>query len=303
MTSFAERDDVAYTRLQRRLLAEKGGVDQREFLTAVKSTSAFIALMDDCAPGTPGESVDLFKGALTEQCLKEFPASSERAMYAAWADLQPRVACRTSFWANVTLEHIKSGLIREPWWLAANGGKNETGQERIDRALHLDKDREGTRKEVDSCVRTVLRRMGGLPAARGNRSVYVDCSFGRAWWRERLIRRVLARNGVESRSAVQAVVRCSQTYWERLVMMIVSRGSVFGSGDVQDAFINSMAKHFQAMPDTPLKTKTDGALTVALRQLSNIAAARELGILEFEEIGVIVDDLLLQVAQRESASS
>lgn len=295
MATFAERDDSAYTVLHRSLLAEKGGAMQRRFLTALKGPEAFLDFMDKQAQPTSGEAVGQFAGALTEQSFKELPAASERAIYEIWCNVPPRVACRTSFWANVTLQHLRSGVLEQAWWLAANGGKNEAGDERIDRALGLlSKEDDRGSKQADQCVRTALRRMGGLPAARGNRSVYVDCSFGRAWWRERLIKRVLGREGVESRKALLAVVRCSQAYWENLVTMIVSRGSVFGSVDVQDAFINSMAKHFQAAPETPLKkAKT---LTVALRRLSNISAARELGLLDFEEIGALVDDLLHNVA-------
>lgn len=299
MATFAERDDSAYTVLHKSLLAQKGGAMQRRFLIALKNPEAFLDFMDKQAQSTSGEAVERFTGALTEQSFKELPAASERAIYEIWCNVPPRVACRTSFWANVTLQHLRSGVLEQAWWLAANGGKNEAGDERIDRALGLlsEGDDRG-RKQADLCVRTALRRMGGLPA-RGNRSVYVDCSFARAWWRERLIKRLLEREGVESRKELLAVVRCSQAYWENLVTMIVSRGSVFGSVDVQDAFINSMAKHFQAAPETPLKTAK--TLTVALRRLSNISAARELGLLEFEEIGALVDDLLHHVARSEAA--
>ena len=295
MTELSERDDVAHTQLHRDLLKAKGGTLQQQFLAAAKDRNEFIAFVDARAPETPGETIGLFRGAITESSLKEFPESSEQAMYATWEDLTSRVACRTSFWSNVTLRHLASGVIREPSWLATNGGRNETGAERIDRALaRLERGKKGAVKQVDDCVRTVLRRMGGLPMERGNRSVLVDCSFARAWWRERLVRRILQRDGVESRRCLLAVVRSSQTYWERLVTMIVSRGSVFGSVAVQDAFINGVAKHFRANPETQLNTAN--SLTVALRRLSNIAAARELGFLEFEELGGVVDDLLLRVA-------
>ncbi len=73
-------------------------------------------------------------------------------------------------------------------------------------------------------------------------------------------------------------------------MMIVSRGSVFGSAGVQDALINELAKRFQCNPDTNLKESK--ALISFLRRFSNIAASRELGALEFQEISEIVHELI-----------
>ena len=75
------------------------------------------------------------------------------------------------------------------------------------------------------------------------------------------------------------VLRQSQQYWENLVTMIVSRGSVFGSVDVQDALINSLARHFSEYPDTQLRSAS--TLNNFLRRFSNIAASRELGVLQF----------------------
>ena len=197
-----------------------------------------------------------------------------------------------SFWAGVTLDHVRSGKISEASWLAANGGRTDNGEERIDRALSFSGDK-GNR-EVDNCVRTVFRRMSGLPAARGNRSVFVNPTFGRGWWRERLVRRIYEREDVtEDRIVLSEVVRRSPQYWENLVTMIVSRGSVFGSTDVQDALINTLAKHLAKHPDSPLGSAT--TLNIALRRFSNVAAARELGVLEFCEICKIVDELFVRI--------
>lgn len=209
-----------------------------------------------------------------------------------WADLPPRVACRVSFWGKTTFEHVRSGTIPNSSWLAMNGGsRHESGEERIELALASSD--EGRDVAIDYCVRTVFRRMSGLPGVRGNRSVYVDSTFGRAWWRARIVDRVATRNGVESREAILAVVRLSQAYWERLVMMIVSRGSVFGSIDIQDALINSLAKRFNENADSRLKVEK--VLRVAMRRISNIAAAREMSVLTFEEVGAIIDDVLFSV--------
>ena len=203
----------------------------------------------------------------------------------------PRVSCRASFWAEVTLRHIEEGAIADPRWLVANGGQTETGAERIDKAL-AENNQDQRNRRIDDCVRTALRRMSGLPAARGNRSVFVDAPFARAWWRERLVSRILERRGavVEDRISLLEVVRQNQTYWERLATMIVSRGSVLGSVNVQDAFINSLAKRFREDVDTALRSSA--TLRNALRRFSAISAARELGALEFSEIGEIADELL-----------
>ena len=123
----------------------------------------------------------------------------------------------------------------------------------------------------------------------------MDPPFARAWWRERLVNRISERNGSESRRYLSNVVRQSQGYWENIIVMIVSRGSVFGSLVVQDAFVNGLATHFRTAPESPLKTQNN--LRILLRRFSNIAAALELGALTFEELGVIVDRLLDELSQ------
>lgn len=291
MTSYAELDEGEYTRLHQNLLAEKGSDFQREFLNAVKDSEDFLSIIDREVSKRDGEDIELFPGPLTEQSFKEPTKDQEQLMFATWNDVSPRTACRISFWAEVTLAHIRYEMMAEPYWLAANGGKTEGGDERIDRALAMRGD-SGNRL-VDDCVRTVIRRMSGLPHVRGNRSVFVNPSFGRGWWRERLIANILQRPGVEDRQDLLEVVRASQQYWENLVTMIVSRGSVFGSRNVQDALVNSLAKHFKENPDTRLRTAN--GLTRVLRRFSNAAASREIGVLDFDEIGEILDELIIQV--------
>lgn len=65
---------------------------------------------------------------------------------------------------------------------------------------------------------------------------------------------------------------------------------MFGSTDVQDALINSLAKHMSLYPDTSLRNAS--TLNIAMRRLSNIAASREMGALHFQQISEIVDTLL-----------
>ena len=290
---YRELDEAQYLELQTSLLKVKGGPRQREFLTALKDADEFLALIENRVEINEGEILPTFDGPLTESSFKEPTSDQEERMYALWRDAPPSTACRVSFWASVTLEHIRAGKITDATWLAANGRITEYGAERIDRALSLTSN-ESNNKTVDDCVRTVFRRMSGLPAARGNRSVFVNPSFGRGWWRERIVTGILERNEpVAGRAALLEVVRRNQQYWENLVTMIVSRGSVFGTADVQAAFINSLAKHFQVDPNTPLRNAV--TLNTALRRFSNLTASREIGILPFDEISAIVDELLAHV--------
>lgn len=301
-SGYAEREEAkytAFTALRGHLLREKGSGFQREFLDAARTSEAFVDFMDEEVPPEKGEEVASFNRPLTEQSFKEMTADQEQAAYICWQDVPPRVACRVSFWAEVTIQHLRARVIRDAYWLAANGGRNESGEERIDRALQMEG--ESGERLVDDCVRTILRRMSGLPSARGNRSVFVNPSFGRAWWRERLVRRIAARRGSEGKTALSNVVRSSQQYWENLVMLIVSRGSVLGAVDVQDAFVNALAKHLSANSDSPLWSAN--SLKPVLRRFSNVAASRELGVLEFQEIGRIAEALIDQVAATEASAA
>ena len=291
--SYRELDEAQYLKLHTGLLKIKGGPRQREFLTALKDGEEFLALIENQVETNDGKILPTFDGPLTESSFKEPTADQEERMYALWRDASPRTACRVSFWASVTLEHIRAGKITDATWLAANGRITESGAERIDHALSLTCN-ESNNRTVDDCVRTVFRRMSGLPAARGNRSVFVNPSFGRGWWRERIVTGILERNEpVAGRAALLEVVRRNKQYWENLVTMIVSRGSVFGTADVQAAFINSLAKHFQADPNTPLRNAA--TLNIALMRFSNLTASREIGTLPFDEISEIVDHLLARV--------
>lgn len=292
--SYQELDEAKYLRLQIRLLKSKGGQFQRQFVDTLKDSEDFVSFLTENVKINAGKVMPTYIGPLTESSFKEPTADQELQMFQIWGDIPPRTACRVSFWASVTLEHIKDGKIPEPSWLAANGGVTESGEERIDRAVSLS----GTKgnKAIDDCVRTVFRRMSGLPSARGNRSVFVNTTFGRGWWRERIVDRISKRPyAIQDRQALLYVVRRSQQYWENLVTIIVSRGSVFGSLDVQDAFINGLAMHLQLYPDTPLKNAS--TLNIALRRFSNVAASRELGVLEFGEINEIVERLLERVRE------
>ena len=279
---FRELSDTEYAKFRKELLRVKGSARQREFLGIVRDTDAFLGHMSTIS--TEG-AVDaaLAPEPMTENEYKDPPPGTEQALYAAWAALTPAVACRSTFWANLTIQHIRAGRIQSTY-LAANGGNLPGGAERIDFAL--DETHGQGPKQIDECVRTVLRRLGGLREVRGNRSVYVDCPFARAWWRERLVTQAA---GGEPRvaSGVRAVLRTNQTYWEKIIDRIVFRNSTFGSENIRSAFLRALARCVDTHPSSELTSST--GLQRLCRRATTYQGARELSILSESELDDLMD--------------
>lgn len=285
-TTYQEFDDVAFSKFRRKLLRTRGGLEQREFLSAVRDDEKFLQVIRSEIVMHGSGNVALCPEPLTESEFKQPPASTEAALYKAWSTVTPRIACRTTFWANVTRRHIEAGQFKSAY-LAANGGTLGGGAARIDRLLQESGD--GAAGPIDLCVRTVLRRLGGLPEARGNKSVYVDCPLARAWWRERLVQEV-SKGDQECAEEVREVTRVNQTYWEQLVVLVVSRNSVFGPQEVRDKFILSLANLMAENPETPLRKAKN--LTAACRMVGVIQASRELSVLEEGELIGLMDQVV-----------
>ena len=136
-----------------------------------------------------------------------------------------------------------------------------------------------------------MRNLSGLTEARGNRSVYVDCPFARAWWRQRLVTRVLRHRDPVPYRSVGYVVRLNKGYWERLTTLKVSRNSVFGS-DVVQALVATVARFLESEPESPLRTQQQ--LGAAVRRISAVTAGRELGVLDFAELVDLTSELLVE---------
>ena len=283
---FVELTDSAYTQLRRNLLRIKGSEQQQEFLAIVRDSATFLEHFSQI-PRIGTTEAPLAPYPMTESEYKEPPSDTEHALYGVWSALTPSVACRSTFWANLTLAHIREGRIQSVY-LAANGGTVATGAERIDFVLR-DKTARGPQR-IDSCVRTVLRRLGGLPEVRGNRSVYVDCPFARAWWRERMVAQ--AGGGDEQRAQqVRFVVRIHQTYWEKLVDRIVFRNSTFGSTNIRNALLCTLGQFLHANPNSELSTYQ--SFQRLCRRATTYQGSLELSVLSDTEL----DELMRSVVQ------
>lgn len=277
--------DVDYTMFRKNLLRKKGNERQKIFLSHVRNSDNFVRLLGEIE-STGADNISLTPWPLTESEFKDPPVDTERTLYASWSHIPPAVACRSTFWAYLTFEHVRQGRIQSVY-LAGNGG-TLTGGERIDQALADSTER--APRLIDSCVRTVLRRLGGLPEVRGNRSVYVDCPFARTWWRERMI--IEAGNGDSQIEAnTRAVLRIHQTYWEKIIDRIVFRNSTFGSKNIRNAFIRALGDHLASDPSSNLKETN--ILQRLCRRASAYQGSRELCILSDE----ILDSLMQSIIE------
>lgn len=286
--SYEEFQDESFSKLRRDLLNKKGSELQLEFLKAVQSNLEFLDFIISSVKFIPGsKKITLCPTPLTESEFKQPPIDTEQNLFNAWSSITPRIACRTTFWATVTLRHIESDLIQASY-LAANGKPGTNGALGIKTLLQEQGD---SRDElIDGRVRTILRRLGGLQEARGNRSVYVDCPFARAWWREHLVRQVAKVDHALMRK-VREVLRLNKAYWENLVMLVVSRNSVLGSHRIRSSFILSLAELLEREPNTPLG-KVAG-LRSACQAIGSIQASRELSILDDDELREITDNVVM----------
>ena len=282
---FVELNDTDYSKFRKELLRAKGSDRQKQFLKIVRDTAAFLDHVSSIPTDGTVEPV-LAPERMTESEYKDPPASTEQALYTSWSALPPAVACRSTFWAKLTIEHIRAGRIQSVY-LAANGGNLPGGAERIDFVLN-DTTGQGP-KRIDDCVRTVLRRLGGLPEVRGNRSVYVDCPFARAWWRERMVNQA-ANDNAQMAAVVRAIIRTNQTYWEKLIDRIVFRNSTFGSENIRNAFLRALALFVQSNPTSGL-TSSPG-LQRLCRRAATYQGSRELSILNDNELDALMGDIV-----------
>ena len=277
--------DIAYTRFRRALLKTKGSDKQRVFLEHVRDTDSFITLMSEIETVGTGD-MDLTPWPLTESEFKDPPVDTESALYKSWSHITPAVACRSTFWACLTLEHIRHGRIQSVY-LAANGGALAGGAERIDLASNNSTAR--APQLIDSCVRTVLRRLGGLPEVRGNRSVYVDCPFARTWWRERMVSEA-SRGDPHLEACARAVLRINQTYWEKFIDRVVFRNSTFGAMNIRNAFIRALGDRLASDPSSNLRETT--TLQRVCRRATAYQGSRELSILKDDELDYLMRSVI-----------
>ena len=283
--TYRELNDRDYSDLRKKLIREKGSESQLEFLDILKNSDDFIHWIEDkVAREDSGNGLDVVSGKLSEHEFKEPTKQIEEELFEKWkSNVVPAQACRSTFWGYITLLHIKEDKIQS-FYLAANGGTLPGGRERIDKAL-----KSGQPNEVDAIVRTALRRFSGLPEARGNRTVYVDCPFARAWWRLHIARNVCDIT-MASLDKVIELLRMNQAYWESLVSSIVSRNSIFGDENIRAALIWALSEKQSSINSSHFTSK---GLDKIIKKIGVRLAWQELAIFSPEELKHLLEQEFL----------
>lgn len=274
--SFRELNDASYSALRKNLTREKGSTVQRKFLEVLKDSEEFVQWFEgEVKSEESDDEFDLLSDQLSEHEFKEPTQQVEEELFEKWkAVISPAQACRSSFWGYVTLRHIKEGKI-ESSFLAANGGSLPGGLERIDKAL-----KSGDASSMDGITRAAIRRLSGLPEARGNRTVYVNCPFARAWWRCHIAKNVCEATAADS-DKVMGVLRVSQAYWESLVSSVVSKNSVFGDEKIRATLIWILSEKYTGKK-SPIFSDT--RLKRTIKKIGVRLAWQELAVFNYDEL-------------------
>ena len=274
-------DDSSFTKFRKTLIYEKGSTKQRDFLEALREHDNFIKYFQNEVKFQESKSLDVLPEKLTENEYKDPPKDTEEKIFKIWKQLKRADACRVTFWGLVTFRHIEKNRI-EPFFLAGNGGNLLGGLERIDRVL-----KNGKPKEIDAAVRDALRRLSGLPEARGNRSVYVNCPLARAWWRQYLAEEIYDLTHADKGKVIE-IFRKSNSYWEELIMSVVSRNSILGDSSVRTALVWALSERTSDSSDSKLFIQN--TLKEIHRRIGVYSASQELAIYSPKELKKIIED-------------
>ena len=213
---------------------------------------------------------------LTEDEFADPPQDTESSVFNSLRNLPRRLASSNAFWSSYHLNMVEAGSIK-PSYLA-KAYIRETGQARIEKAI-ASRDR----KPLDDCVRTILRRMGGLPEVRGYTSVFQDCRTSRAWWRGCFTEEVHDEIGTE-KEKVWRVLRTNRI-WEEITGHVVEKLTVLGDRRIFIPLVACLSE----MNPIPNDRNTIQDL---LRRIGQRTAYQVMGVLSLEENLEIIKEII-----------
>ena len=214
-------------------LSERGSNIQKEFLELVICDPQGFAReikqlgIDDQNSNTH-KPPPVPQYSLTESEFLDPPWSTEKELWDIWKSLKPDQAHRTELWTRFSVELISQNKINSSF-LTASG--QTSGKSRIAKALKINDP-----VEIDKCVRTVFRRLGGLPAARGNRTSFIDCTIAKCWWRHFYAREAHRQFDSLKLKNFSDALRPSWV-WEVFVESMVSKMTVIAAQTIRNVII------------------------------------------------------------------
>ena len=211
----------------------RGGEAQVKFLQAVEGNSLLEYLAS--------HGVDLKFASLDTPVLpvklqeSEFvkaPVSTARMIRSTYRSLSPQEAASVSVWNAVTLHNIHADRLEAPY-LAASNDKS-SGRHRIQKALQT-RNQKRRQKQIDDCVRTVFRTMGGLRRIRGYVSVISDCTLSRHWW----MGHAIENSAIDDDRAWEELNR----FWGVIAEYAMRRLTIIGNPVLMHGLITHLTSH------------------------------------------------------------
>ena len=157
--------------------------------------------------------------------------TTEQESYRILEELPPRLAALPSFWTSYQVEMVRRGLIDSADLATQISTTLETGRSRLQKAIRRSK-----KTLLDSCTRTILRQLGGLPEERGHVSVFVDCRLSRSWWRGHFSHQVAADMSLDI-DDVWNFLRLATAPWDELQQYTVKRLTVVADRNIRSAIV------------------------------------------------------------------
>ena len=230
---------VGLEQAQRNLLPKKdsglrGGDIQCEFIdTAAHGGMRFCDYVRGWGE-TSGPHPQVTEYPMTEREFLDPPWTTERSIAATWNNLSSELAARPETWTRIHVEMIEQERIKSAYLAGEVSG--EDGLARIRKSL-----KSGDPDQIDSCVRAILRRLGGVVADRANRTAFLDCPLARAWWRNRYAQESHAKFPLTPLEAASNALRPAYR-WSTLVEAMVSRLTIMGDSAIRPALVQALAK-------------------------------------------------------------
>ena len=234
MITITDEIAEAFSGWQRRLAASKSAKDtgvirdrQIALRDAVRQgTAAFLDYLEnelrtpmpleaDLPPMRPVTPAEAFNP----------PFELEMRLAEAWAGhISPRNAAQSAYWTLCYGGWFKQGLLGDdPGAILVTGKPGPQS------------------KTPDQFVRTLMRNIGGLHHVRGPVSVFSDCPFARAWWRDRIAAEVANVEGAQISREDAHIALHRNPIWETLISLCVRRVTVVNSRAVRAALVALIA--------------------------------------------------------------